>query len=72
MQRSLHSGPSQISRNILRRTPRAEFTLSGDGWSIGRDAENAVSQDYKSPGELSSKETPSLRLNNQRIRKEAP
>ena len=65
MRQGFHPVPSQMSRNMLRRTLRAKIALFGDG-------ENAESQDYKSSGELSSNETPSLRLNNQRIPKEAP
>ena len=31
-----------------------KFTLSGDGLCIGRDSGDAVSQEYKSPGEFKS------------------
>ena len=34
------------------RTQPGKFTLSGDGLCIGRDSGDAVSEDYKSPGEF--------------------
>ena len=34
------------------KTQAGKFTLSGDGLCIGRDSGDAVSQDYKSPGEF--------------------
>ena len=34
------------------RTQPGKFTLSGDGLCIGRDSGDAVSQEYKSPGEF--------------------
>jgi hypothetical protein len=33
-------------------TQSGKFTLSGDGLRIGRDSGDAVSQEYKSPGEF--------------------
>jgi len=34
------------------RTQPGKFTLSGDGLCVGRDSGDAVSQEYKSPGEF--------------------
>jgi arylsulfatase len=34
------------------RTQAGKFTLSGDGLCIGRDSGDAVSEDYKTPGEF--------------------
>ena len=34
------------------KTQSGKFTLSGDGLCIGRDSGDAVSEEYKSPGEF--------------------
>jgi hypothetical protein len=34
------------------KTQPGKFTLSGDGLCIGRDSGDAVSEDYKTPGEF--------------------
>ena len=34
------------------KTQAGKFTLSGDGLCIGRDSGDAVSEEYKSPGEF--------------------
>jgi arylsulfatase len=34
------------------KTQPGKFTLSGDGLCVGRDSGDAVSQEYKSPGEF--------------------
>jgi arylsulfatase len=34
------------------KTQPGKFTLSGDGLCIGRDSGDAVSQEYKTPGEF--------------------
>lgn len=42
----------QIAAQGDMRTQLGKFTLSGDGLCIGRDSGDAVSEDYKSPGEF--------------------
>jgi hypothetical protein len=34
------------------KTQAGKFTLSGDGLCVGRDSGDAVSEDYRSPGEF--------------------
>lgn len=38
--------------SVRRRSQPGKFTLSGDGLCIGRGSGDAVSEDYKSPGEF--------------------
>ena len=48
---TLHVNEQDVAQGPMK-TQSGKFTLSGDGLCIGRDSGDAVSEDYKTPGEF--------------------